>query len=590
MKITKKSILLLALIFITNLASAASHQAPPLADKVFLLSGKLAQPNKIILHWKIKGDAYLYRSNFSFKIATPKHAKLSTIKLPLGQWKTDNIWGKHQIYTKQVTIEVPIIGVSNNNVTLLATYQGCSEDGYCYSPTTHKVFANFAANTLSTDFVTSLTPLQHIKELFTQGNFLVIVLSFLGFGLLLAFTPCVLPMIPILTSLIAGQENLNTSKAFWLSFTYVLSMALTYAIAGIIVSLAGSNIQALMQNSVVLAVFSLLFVLLALSLFGLYELRMPQFVQERLTNLSGKQATGSFAGVAMMGILATLIVSPCVTPPLIGALAYIGKSGNIILGGSALFALGLGMGIPLLIAGTLGGKFLPKAGAWMVGVQKFFGIIMLGVAVWLIERILPGSIVLALYSTLLLITAFIMGIHVWKKQNKPQKIFKIPAILLAIYAALLLIGAIQGHTDPLAPLAKPPKLINGVDPISGLHFINVHNVAEVKRALIEAKVNHKLVMLDFYAKWCVSCNEMEYTVFRNLHVKQLLSHFILLKADVTKSTKQVKNIEDYFNVVAPPTFVFFNRQGHILKGYQLVGSMTATAFSKYLANLLTKGN
>ena len=379
----RKIVFLLAI-----LVSCLAFAKPPPADKVFKFSAQITAQQVVTLQWKIARKCYLYHDRFSFKIIKPPTAHLGKVIFPRGKTKTDEIFGTYQIYTKTLKIPIPIINAGNKNINLYVHYQGCSEDGYCYPPIAHKVTVNFSKNFVQIDASHFQPKQQKITQLLEHGRTIIILLSFLGFGLLLAFTPCVLPIIPILSGIIVGTyKNINTTKAFCLSLVYVLSMAVTYAIAGIIVSLFGQNLQAELQNPWVLIIFSLLFVLLALSLFGLFELRLPQKLQQYISAISTKQKTGTYLGVAVMGVLSTLIVSPCVTPPLIGALVYIGKTGNIFLGGSALFALGLGMGIPLLLIGTAFGKFLPKAGNWMRWIQIIFGIIMLLMAGWMVSRI-----------------------------------------------------------------------------------------------------------------------------------------------------------------------------------------------------------
>ncbi len=374
--------------FAALLISCLAIAKPPPADQVFKLSAQITGKQVITLQWKIAKKCYLYHDRFSVKVVKPRAARLGRVIFPTGKVKVDEIFGKYQIYTKDVNIPVPIINAGNKEVILYVSYQGCSEDGYCYPPTAHTITINFPKNFAGIDGSQFQPQQQKITYLLEHGSGFIIFLTFLGLGLLLAFTPCVFPVIPILSGIIVGKyKNINIAKAFRLSLVYVLSMAITYAAAGIIVSLFGKNVQAALQNPWVLAAFGLLFILLALSLFGFFELHLPQKLQNYISLISTRQKAGTYLGVAVMGILSTLIVSPCVTPPLIGALIYIGKTGNMFLGGSALFALGFGMGIPILLIGTAFGKFLPKAGKWMNWIRAIFGILMLIMAGWIISRI-----------------------------------------------------------------------------------------------------------------------------------------------------------------------------------------------------------
>ncbi len=499
------------------LVSLSVCAKPPPAAHVFKFSANLAN-DTVVLHWNIAKKAYLYKKRFSFKVLAPKTARLSKIQLPQGEIKQDEIFGRYQIYTKDVSIPIPIAYTGKQNVVIQVGYQGCSSNGYCYPPIVHKVRANFRQQLISVDkaSMSSVTSTQsEIVNLLAHGNIIIILLSFFGFGILLAFTPCVLPMIPILSGIIAGEyKTVNMRRAFILSLIYVLSMALTYAVAGVIVSLLGKNVQILMQNRWVLIVFSLIFVFLALSLFGLFEISLPQKWQQRIVGVSQMQKKGSYFGAAIMGVLATLIVSPCVTPPLIGALIYIAKAGNVILGGSALFVLGLGMGLPLLLVGTVLGKFLPKAGKWMRFVKIIFGILMLLVAAWILMRLVPTT------------------------------------------------------TD-----------------IQGLHFYQVNSVAQVKQQVQKAKAEHKPILLDFYADWCVACKVMDRTTYADPKVQQTLKKFVLLRADVTTNNKPTQQLMRRFNVVAPPTLVFFNPNGKELIKYQLVGEMGPKKFYRYMQKL-----
>jgi thiol:disulfide interchange protein len=420
------------------------------------------------------------------------------------------------------------------------------------------------------------------SQLLTNKNVFLFMAGFLFLGLLLAFTPCVLPMLPILGSIIVGQgQYLNKRKAFFLSLTYVGAMSLTYALAGVIAGFAGSYIQAYLQNPWVLISFSFIFVLLALSLFGVYELRMPH-----LTGTKYPQKGGSYIGVAVMGCLATLIGSPCITAPLLGVLTYIGHTGDVWIGGSALFLMGIGMGIPLLIIAVVGGSFLPKGGPWLNGIKILFGLLLLGTAIFLLDRILPGTVTMLLWALLAVITSVYMGIYSMPK-NRIEQISKAVSFSVLLYGWLLVIGAFMGNTDPLRPLQFQSPKSGGKAINKNPSFKEITNLSDLQAALSQAKMHRQPVMIDFYADWCISCKEIVKNIFPDPAVKNLLSQFVLIKADITRSTPEEMALAKYFNVIAPPAFLFFDRQGNKLN-VQFTGEQNARAFSHLLQETLSQ--
>lgn len=513
----KKFLLSLCLLFVT-LPVLAFQPLP--VDEAFTLSAKLTKQN-VVLYWKLAPGYYLYRDRISLKPS-------QNINLPTGIAKEDDILGKYQVYEDKLILAVPIAE------KLIVNYQGCAASGFCY-PSVSKLVSidGTVVNITHADnaAVSSVsirdpeTTQDKATQLLVEHNWFLILSGFLSFGLLLAFTPCVLPLLPILSGIIVGQgKNLTTQKAFALSFIYVLAMAIAYACAGVIAGVAGSYVQAFLQNPWVLGTFSLVFILLAFSLFGFYELHLPASWQEKLTNLSNQQKGGTYFGVAAMGALSTLIVSPCVTAPLIGALTYIGKTGDAALGGIALFVMGLGFGVPLLIVGTAGGKLLPKAGRWMNIVKAIFGVLMLLMATWLLARI--------------------------------------PAVDNFMESKFATVTAAQT-----------------------LSFKRIKSVQDLERELTIAKSHHKPVMLDFYADWCAACKQMARTTFRDPKVYAALSNVVLLQADVTANDKVDQLLEKHFNVIAPPTMIFFDSTGKELVDKHVVGEMSA---SKFLSFLCTK--
>lgn len=514
----KKLLLGLCLLFAT-LPVFAFQPLP--VDEAFTLSAQANKQN-VILHWKVAAGYYLYRDRISLKPS-------QNINLPAGITKEDDILGKYQVYEDKLILTVPAA------TKLIVNYQGCAASGFCYPPVSKLVSISGGVINITNLDNASASPLSiadaetaqdKATQLLVERNWFLILLGFLGFGLLLAFTPCVLPLLPILSGIIVGQgKNLTTKKAFSLSFAYVLAMAIAYAVAGVIAGMAGSYIQAFLQNAWVLGTFSLIFVLLAFSLFGFYELQLPANWQEKLTNLSNQQKGGTYFGVAAMGALSTLIISPCVTAPLIGALTYIGKTGDAVLGGVALFVMGLGFGVPLLILGTAGGKLLPKAGRWMNIVKAVFGVLMLLMAVWLLARI----------------------------------------------------PAVDNFIESKFTAASTTQTLS---------FKRIKSVQDLENELALAKAEHKPVMLDFYAEWCIACKQMARTTFKDPQVHAALSNAVLLQADVTANDKMDQVLEKQFNVIAPPTIIFFDATGNELANKHIIGEMTAKEFLSFLCTKL----
>ena len=419
-------------------------------------------------------------------------------------------------------------------------------------------------------------------------------LSFLGMGILLAFTPCIFPMIPILSGIIVGHgHKITTGRAFMLSLSYVLASALAYTVFGVLAGLFGSNLQALFQDPRVIVAFSALFVILALSMFDLFTLQVPGFIQDRIASLSNRQHGGTLLGAALMGALSALIVGPCVAAPLAGALIYIGQTGDALLGGLALFALGLGMGLPLLVIGTSAGRLLPRAGTWMNAVKAVFGVGLLAIAVWLLERILPSAVTLLLWALLLIVPAIYLG----ALDSLPQptsgwrKLWKGLGIVMLAYGLLLLVGVAANSTDPLQPLrglmaaSGSGKASNSR---SALSFRPVASVADLNKRLQEAAAQGQFVMLDFYADWCVSCKEMERYTFKDEGVIDALRPILLLKADVTDNSEANAELMKHFGLIGPPATLFFNPEGEELKSLRVIGYMEADAFQAHVRKVMPR--
>jgi len=570
----KKFLLSILLSLATLISHAQASNQPLLPEQAFTLSAHVNQPDQLILQWNIAPGYYLYQNQLHL---SSNQIKITHFTLPPGITQHDAIHGTSQVYTGTLKIVVPLTPTPQASLALTIEYQGCSSKGFCYSPI--KKNLQFNITHPSRLLITSTTPATsepaYAEMIFTKHNLLIIVLSFLGLGLLLAFTPCVLPMVPILSGIIIGQRKKNpTTKTFGLSLAYVLGMAITYAIAGLIVALIGSRIQTELQKPWIIILFSGIFVLLALSLFGLYEFQLPSRWQKRLTELSNRQKGGAYLSVFIMGSISSLIVSPCISPALVGVLAYIAHTGDLRLGALALLSLGIGMGLPLLLVGASVAKFLPKTGAWMQTIEHLVGVMMLAFAIWLLARIIPGPLALSLWSILLITSAIMMG-DFTKIISHWQHLRHGLATFFLVYGIILLIGALLGNADPLHPWEKWRFTSNTALYDTQATFITLKDMTQLDQKLAQAKQEKKWVLLDFSASWCESCVRMERYVFTKLAVKQALANFILLRGDITADNHFDQALMQRFHVIAPPTLLFFAPNGKELIAERWIGEATA---------------
>ncbi len=555
-------------------------------DQAFKLSGAADGPSHVQLLWAIAPGYYLYRSRLKFSSADPQ-VTLGEPELPAGDVKDDEFFGKQVVYHNDLMARLAVSRASGAAlaVPLTVTYQGCATAGLCYPPQTHTLQINLPAGGSPTasagkPFVSAQ---DQQANFIRTANILLVLAAFFGSGLLLAFTPCVLPMVPILSGLIVGQgkQNVSTRRAFLLSLTYVLGMAVAYTAAGIACAAAGKQVQALFQQPWIIGLFTTLFVVLALSMFGLFELQMPGFIQTRLTQSANRQQAGTFGGVAVMGALSALIVTACIAPALVATLIVIGQSGDLVRGGLALFAMSLGMGTPLLVVGTSAGSLLPRAGAWMTGVKQLFGALMLGVAVWMIARLLPDRLSLALWAVPALAAAWVL----WRfaPGGALRTGTRVAGIVAALYAVTALYGAVQGGTDPLRPLTRHAV---GTD---DLVFAPITSVTDLDRAVASASAAGRPLLLDFYADWCTSCKEMERYTFSDPAVRAALHSVVLLRADVTANDAADQALLHRFAIFGPPTIALYNRAGKEQAAYRVVGYMQAPAFKAVLQQALAAG-
>ena len=570
-------------------------------DEAFKLKLTRLDAENIQANFTIAPGHYLYRERVRFIVEHTAELKASdaqivAITLPGGEIKQDANFGKQEVYHHDFKANIKITnGVST--VVIVASYQGCSEKGLCYAPIKKTISVALSEAKPSANLTTSNSNNATDDDttvLLKTGNIWLIIFGFFGAGLLLSLTPCVLPMIPILSSIIVGSQSQGVHQtklySFALSVSYVLGMALSYTLAGVAAGLSGNLLSQSLQNVWVLGASALVFVLLAFSMFGFYELQLPSALETKLIKTSNTFKGGKFLGVFIMGALSALIVSPCVAAPLAGALIYISQSQNVLLGGVALFALSLGMGVPLLLIGASAGKLLPKTGNWMNAVRHFFGVLMLAMAVWLISPVIPTSVQLALWATLLIVTAVFLNAldNLPAHANGFAKFWKGIAVILLIFGVTLLIGALSGAKSALQPfngitssLAANNNSVNQLQNVSSLAFTRIKNISELDKKL--AETNGKPVMLDFYADWCVACKELEQLTFSDTKIQQLLANTTLLQVDVTANTEEDKALLKRFVLFGPPGIVFFDGHGKLISSVKTVGFQNVARFTATLA-------
>jgi thiol:disulfide interchange protein DsbD len=547
-------------------------------EVAFVLTAEARAKNDIALNWRIADGYYLYKQRIKLEPADPARP-VGAIVLPKGEPHSDEFFGEQEVYRESLDASFSLPPSDASSVDFNVTYQGCADAGLCYPPITKTLTVSLEGAPAS---VASAPPAEgyvseqdSYAEKIKTGNLLLVLASFFGAGLLLAFTPCVLPMVPILSGIIAGSgENVSTRRSFLLSVAYVLGMAFMYTAAGIAAGAIGQgfNLQATFNQPWVVILFSLLFVVLATSMLGAFTIEMPAFIQTRLSSKSNEQQAGTYVGVGVMGALSALIVSACVAPPLIAALTVISQTGDVVRGGLALFVMSIGMGTPLLLVGASAGKLLPRAGAWMDTVKNLFGVLFLAVAAWMLSRIVPSWLAMLFWAA----TVLVLGWVLWRAQARSawgRRTARALGAGAAVYAIVLLAGAALGGTNPLAPipqLAKQQK---------HLEFKRIKTLADLEREVAAASTAGKSVMLDFYADWCVSCKEMEHYTFTDAGVQSALRDTVLLQADVTANDEQDRELLKHFGIFGPPTIAFYDRGGAERRNFRVVGFMKAAEFA-----------
>lgn len=582
--------------------AAGAPALPPSEAFVYEAIGYSA--GTILVRLTAQPGYYLYRDKLAFRIVGRDGFDIHEVELPKGVIKDDPEFGPVEVYFGQVEIPIQVNRPAGgeSSLTLEADYQGCRDGDICYPPQSSSVDLTLPASSegIQPDrFADPGTPVpvQSPNEEVSEQDMLArmlldnpsgALLAFFIAGILLAFTPCVFPMVPILSGIIAGQgEKMSTGRAFWLSLVYVLAMALTYTFAGVMAGLFGQNLQALFQNPWILGFFIAIFIALAFSMFGFFELQLPASMQTRLTQASNQQKGGSLTGVAVMGFLSALIVGPCVAPPLAAALIVIGASGSAFLGGAALFALSMGMGLPLILFGVSAGKLVPKAGPWMDSIKAVFGIGLLALAIWMLERIVQGPVILLLWGMLAIASGVYMGAleRIPEGASGWRSLWKSIGLVLLLLGALEIIGAASGGDDWMKPL-KNVRSQGQSSAAERVPFERIKSLDDLQAAVSKANQAGKPAMLDFYADWCIECVRMERNTFGEPQIQALFKKIQPLKADVTPNDEIDQALMAKYNIIGPPAILFFDRQGNELRGNRLVGYFEADEFARHLEKVL----
>ena len=584
--------LLIALLLVSAPAVRAASDELLEPDKAFRFSAQTLDSGTAEIRFRIADGYYLYRDRFRFA-AEPTSVTLGSPRFPEGEIHEDKFFGKQVTYRREVRILLPLAAPGADRVKLSVTSQGCADVGVCYVPQVQSAELRLASlggprtSIFQKDGPLAYTPSApkgaakddlHFASVLESGRLWVVVLVFFAAGLVLTFTPCVLPMIPILSGIIIGEgRKVTRRRAGLISLAYVLGMAVTYTAIGVAAAYSGSLLSSALQNAWVLGAFAAIFVLLALSMFGLYELQLPSGWHSRLTETSNRLGGGHWGAIVLMGALSAAIVSPCVVAPLAGTVLYIGQTRDTVLGGMALFSMAVGMGVPLVLVGVSEGVLLPKAGHWMRAVKHFFGVLLLGVAIWIISPVIATSVQMFLWAALL------VGSGVFLRALEPlgreasvwDRLGKAMGLLALLAGAAQAVGALSGARDPLQPLAG----FFSDAPESSLPFETVKTVADLDARLQSAG---KVVMLDFYADWCVSCKEMERFTFGDPKVRARLGRMLLLRADVTATTPDDKALLKRFRLIGPPGIVFFDAGGREIGGLRVIGYQPPDKFMRSL--------
>ena len=580
-----------------SLAPALGLAAEPLQpEQAYQFSARAVNATTLEARWQIADGYYLYREKFKFALGAGS-GKLGKAQFPPGKIKDDEFFGKVETYRNEVRVLLPFEAAAGaTSLTLQVSSQGCADLGVCYPPMEQQATVPLVSSTgpqMSLAPPAAITGTQpsgdessRISLLLKNASVWSLLLFFLGSGVALAFTPCMFPMIPILSGIIVGHgHDITKRRAFVLSAVYVLGMAVTYAVFGVAAGLSGTLLSSALQNTWVLSAFAALFVALSLSMFGFYELQLPSFLQSKLTDEANRQQGGSLHGVLLMGALSAVIVGPCVAAPLAGALLYIARTGDALLGGSALFVMALGMGLPLIVVGTSARHLLPKPGPWMEAIKKVFGVLLLGLAIWLVSPVIPVPALMLAWAGLLIFSAIYLSAldplpphaHGWQKFGKGV------GVVLLLIGAALLAGTLGGGRDPLQPLGfLRPQGVAAAE-AQGPKFERIKSPAELDQRL---KTAGRPVLLDFYADWCVSCKEMERYTFTDPGVASRMGKMLLLQADVTANDAEDRVLLKRFSLFGPPGIIFFDGSGREIPDLRVIGFQEAGPYSATLDTAL----
>lgn len=561
-------------------------------EEAFVVHGFSDGDDRVLLEWEIADGYYLYQERFDFSL--DGEAELGEARFPEAETIEDEWFGVSEVHFHRLVIELPVSGANlGDALDLNIRYQGCAEDGLCYPPLDRAVSVELGGDDRVPEVGASEDPAtgeatsseqDRLAGLVADAHPAVVAAAFFGLGLLLSLTPCVLPMVPILSSLILGQgPGISTGRAFGLSLTYVLAMAVTYTAAGVAAGLAGHNLQASLQHPAVLVVFAAVFVALALAMFGFYQLQVPQGLQDRINRLAHRQSAGSYTGVGVMGFLSALVVGPCVAAPLAGALLVISQTGDALQGGVALFSMSLGMGVLLLVVGTSAGRLMPRTGPWMTAIKAAFGVLLLAVAIWMLERILPPAAYMSLWAALLVISGIYLGAlePVGEGRSGWYRLWKGVGLLALAWGLLTLIGGAAGGNNPLRPLHGVTLAEGGAQQLPD--FQPAAESERIDRLIAEAE---RPVMLEFYADWCIECRNMERNTFTDSEVQAKLENFELIKADVTDYTAAHRELLERHELFGPPAILFFPPgEPEEVREMRLVGEKGPEPFIEHLSRV-----
>lgn len=581
-RVMQLAMLLVAVATLCMPAHAADDFLPP--EQAFRFSATQVDGQTVEVKFAIADGYYMYRERFAVA-ADPAAVALALLDMPAGKVKFDETFNKDvETYRHEIAFHVKARNATAP-FTLIVTSQGCADQGLCYPPMKSRFHVEPAAASPAAPSAGGGDALGRIASTLGSGNLGAIAALFFGLGLLLTFTPCVLPMLPILSAIVVG-EHATRSRAAIVSVAYVLGMAFVYTAVGVAAGLAGQGLQAALQNAWVLGAFAVLMVALSLSMFGLYELQLPAAWRDHLTKASSKHGGGEIVGAVVMGALSALIVSPCVTPAMAGALAYIAQTGNAAIGGMALFAMSIGMGVPLVLVGVGAGNLLPRAGHWLIVTKAVFGFILLAVALWIVQPVLPAWAVMIAWGGLLIGAAVFLRTFdsLPDGAGNVQRLGKVAGVVLALAGAAQLVGVAAGGRDPLQPLSGLIRASAGASAQAEAHgvtFKRVKSIAELDAEVRNASASGRAVMLDFYADWCVSCKEMERLTFTDTRVRKALADVVLLQADVTANSADDQVLLKRFGLFGPPGTIFFDAQGRELKA-RVVGYERADTFLESL--------